>query len=191
MHFLLFGLLDHTKAKTSMEARRVMYDKLTQAGLGLSTDDDPLSSKADWFVIGGRWSGIFNPVVEPFEKEAARRLVELGVRLTASGFFDKDLSTHQKVLQHIWETHGGKDVNPYNRNHYNRLGYEDDAVILTSYWIDKLRLKAQEDVYEVSFDYQLRCFNTATNQLISLTDCLEDADTYRDTHWIVVVDYHD
>jgi len=64
MHTLYFVKL---KAENSKEARRKAYNLLEENNFATDNQGFYGSSKADWYVVGGRWSGLFTDKKETEE----------------------------------------------------------------------------------------------------------------------------
>jgi|AntAceMinimDraft_18_1070375.scaffolds.fasta_scaffold81307_4 hypothetical protein len=171
MHFKTIITFDKEKAKNSEEARGYVYDFLTEEGFcnqGMFS-----SSPADWFNVGGRWSGELQDA-EEFFKKANKVLGKKEKEYIYSSDLDKE--ENKQKLQKFWESLGKKGLNPYVRNQYEDFGYEDDAMILTKELYDK-ELKEFEGKYtddEHFWDLEQEEVNKE----------------FIKNKWIVIVDYH-
>lgn len=180
MHYLYFVKIKNEEGMTSENARREAYSQLENndfAGEGGYFNN----SKADWFVIGGRWSGELTQIqlARDFYKEAK----ELIKPKENWGISDDEVKQHEKELQALWKDMGGKDKHPYNRDNYDTYGAEDDAQIITPELLKALKkahgkTNKYGDSVEV-FDPEEQEEYTI-NQLTK--DCIGD--------WLVVIDYH-
>lgn len=86
-------------------------------------------SKADWFEIGGRWSGELSRLKmgnKNYYDETLKALNFHSQHLT-----DTDIETHKEFLQSKWVEMGGLGINPYQRTSFNPDGEEDDSMIIT------------------------------------------------------------
>lgn len=155
-----------------MEAREWAKNVLEQEGF--CTQERFCSGLADWFVIGGRWSGDLTKAhldqkrVKKFEKEA---------------FTGKELKP--KEIEKLFRKHfpqfsAGKlrpIPNPYVRNEYDELGCEDDAMIV------------DEQIYDVC----LKEFDSRSGDMEHWIDYEGDTCNKEDfvgSKWCVVIDYH-
>lgn len=81
----------------------------------------------DWYVCGGRWSGMLNPNNQAFE-EKAKNIVPnkggLGVTVRAA-------EESRPELQAAWESLGETTVNPWSRDQYDHDGLIDDVLPLS------------------------------------------------------------
>ena len=200
MHYLMYALLDKNQAENSEDAR-------TEVNEILSNDDSFCgeggrfgSPVADWFVIGGRWSGDLakNLLDKDFFKEVDKRIPH-----DKFGFTTKDVADHKAEFQKIWEELGGKDANPYNRDSYEHGGGEDDAMIVDEKVWEKIILPILNNKKEYKAEYsQVVRKNDYNLPEPILADVGEEGETsFNDKvedvkksvvgkKWIVVVDYH-
>jgi len=105
-----FGIILLVEAEEKDEAREMDEEFL---------EENP---KADWWKIGGRWSGTLNPLNQAFRAEAEKIIP------------DEDTETLEEsrpLLQAKWEEMGRSDVNPLNRDSYKDGGYDDDVMPLS------------------------------------------------------------
>ncbi len=202
MHYLMYALLDKSQAQNSEDAR-------TEANSILSDDDSFVgeggrfgSPVADWFVIGGRWSGdLAQHLVDgDFFKEVKKRVPHD----SKFGFTTKDVADHKAEFQKIWEELGGKDANPYNRDQYEHGGADDDAMIVNEKVWEKIILPILNNKKEYDRQYsQVVRKNDYNSPEPILADIGEEGDVlFNDKDiknvkksivgkkWIVVVDYH-
>jgi len=170
MHYRSFMTFNKEKANNSEEARFYVRNFLEEEGF--CSDGFFSSSIADWFVIGGRWSGklqdikIFDEVMKMLKKKKDEHIYTS----------DLDDEKTKKKIQKIWESKGGKGESSYTRNQYNTDGYEDDAMIVTKKLYDKF-LKDYEGT------------ETDGEHFWDL-DYEEVSEKFIGTKYIVVCDYH-
>jgi len=83
----------------------------------------------DWFVIGGRWSGLLAATVigTAYEAVIQARFPELAREWWPESIADQ----HAGELDSIWQAHGGTGPSPYSRSCYEEFGHSDDAMLLT------------------------------------------------------------
>jgi len=152
MHYRFFAILDpkqhgmeQPEDVTSSAVRSTVQNILEQDTTFCGDGGRFGSALADWFVIGGRWSGALQNIEES-EEGNDKWTKELHILLHGAckvvhpdnpiatqcyGFTDKDIKENALAFQQAWEKHGGKGKNPYARDTYNNNGYEDDAMLIT------------------------------------------------------------
>ena len=75
------------------------------------------TARADWFVVGGRWSGILQSVINS--------------KLDWKAFENYRTKSHNKTtaeIQKKWKEVGGEGPNPTKRNQREAYGYDDDVL---------------------------------------------------------------
>lgn len=177
MHYLYFVAISKENASTAEEAKeeaRRQLDDNGFVGQGYFSN-----AKADWYVIGGRWSGVLQEVL--FEKDFYEE---------ASKYFKdphfisaQEINENKAQLQKLWRKLGGKGDNAFIRNTYAHEGYQDDAVLMTKDLLQRLKDKYKEPTFgegiEVYFPEELE-----ENYLKDVSpDTVEN-------YYFVVVDYH-
>jgi hypothetical protein len=153
MHKLVICL---TKAQDRDEAKSNVDEFLEQYGNG---------DVWDWYVIGGRWSGVLNKHNEEFGEKAKELF---GTKYPENdGFIStKMVDENRDGLQAIWESFGATSPNPYNRDSYSTRNNDDDIMPLSEcidiikkyyeecgdmkqmaneYWEKMLKAKSDED----------------------------------------------
>ena len=81
----------------------------------------------DWYVIGGRWSRMLNPLTTPFFKKA-KTMMNKGRKEKA--IYMSTVESNKHKLQELWEKIGGKRTNPYSSDQYDQEGELDDIMPL-------------------------------------------------------------
>jgi hypothetical protein len=153
MHKLVICL---TKAQNKDEARSNVDEFLEQYGDG---------DVWDWYVIGGRWSGVLNKHNEEFS-EKATELFNTKYPENNNFVSTKMVDELENELQAIWDSLGATGSNPYRRDSYSRQGNHDDVMPLSEctdiikkfyeecgdmkkmaneYWEKMLKAKSDED----------------------------------------------
>jgi hypothetical protein len=133
MHFRFLVTFKSDAAKNSTEARR--YAALTLDAQGFAGD----YGIADWFVIGGRWSGELSrhtwAKLISAEMDVLER--EHDVQVWGAFYGDEDKQRIQRELaerfQAMWNAAAPcafRDI-PIQRDTYKAYGYEDDAMLLS------------------------------------------------------------
>ncbi|SRR6266404_7433199 len=121
------------EADTSEEARRHVNHTLLAEGFA-NQDSRLGAGLADWFVIGGRWSGALT-----------RALLDKATLETVEKAFEEQHSWWVGGQEHVTEEHRREQMKeifyhefpdvqgemPFWRDQYREHGYEDDAIILT------------------------------------------------------------
>lgn len=178
MHSLYFVLLGKD-IENSEDARDIARNTLDEQGFA-GENGFFGSSKADWYVIGGRWSGELSKIQlkKDFFKEA-----DLLVKPKHDfGMSSDEIEKNKDGLQALWEKMGGVGINPYNRNSYDHQGAKDDAQKLTPALI-----KAVKKTYKhKKGDNGVEMFDAESfDELRADSLSLEDVGK-----WLVVIDYH-
>jgi len=177
MHYRMIVTMDKEKANDSKEARHFVQGWLDENGF--CGQGRFASGMADWFVIGGRWSGDLSSVrldkvklktcVEEFEKDfgwnTSAEDTEKQRREQFASMFNKYFPDYTGVI-------------PFWRDKYNPIGEEDDAQIIDKVLYDNLikELIAEEE-YKHFCDIEEDEVDLSEEQLVG-------------KKWAVVVDYH-
>jgi hypothetical protein len=174
MHSLMLVTIAMPTDATSDEVRDKVYDILI--------DDNSFCGKAgrfggplcDWFVIGGRWSGLLAKTIigRAYSDAVVAKIPEFGRELLPQQLID----SHAEELDALWLQHGGKGPSPYTRSGLEHYGFPDDAMVITQALYDSLLSKYVGDV-------------CATEEFIDLDDESVKPD-FVGRKWLVVVDYH-
>jgi len=126
MHFRLFVTMNKENAETSEEARNYVTRELENNGF-INQEGRFNSGWADWFVVGGRWSGELQGLNNKFH-EVVKKTKD--IETTPYGITSDVIKKKAKELQKLWVLIGGKNDNIYARNSYDHEGAEDDAMIV-------------------------------------------------------------
>jgi hypothetical protein len=136
--------------------------------------------KGDWFVMGGRWSGLFSGLLfnGNFHDEVLALIRSKEPDSKERDFVtDDDCNKYADEIQQLWLSLGGKNNNFYARDQYKRDGYDDDAIPLTAEVIDALKRKFPEGVEYFDHDaFEEKGLSSLGEQDIG--------------EWLAVVDYH-
>ena len=170
MHYRSFITFNKEIAENSQQAREYVTNYLEDEGF--CSDGFFSNGVADWFVIGGRWSGELQGI-EIIDD--VRKLLKIKKDDYISS---KDLENEDNKIKinKIWKDKGGKGENPYYRDNYNSIGYEDDAMIVTKEIYDKA-LKEFEKIETDGEHFWDLDYEEVSKEFIG-------------NKWIVVVDYH-
>lgn len=190
MHYAYTVKMPKEDAKTSEEARQQATNVLDSNGF--ANEGGYFSgSKADWYVIGGRWSGTFSHVLKAKEKTAtdieAQTLIdaELGKPKKNASPMSRNTPDCLAINEHIGSKKLRKQLEklyadrlgmPFTRSTYAGNGYEDDAMLITP----ELR-KALKKEYKTTEVFD-------ADQYTEMT--IKDLDEKDDGAWLVMVDYH-
>tara|TARA_R110000751_G_scaffold144948_3_gene248526 strand:+ start:666 stop:1277 length:612 start_codon:yes stop_codon:yes gene_type:complete len=152
---------------------------------------------ADWFVIGGRWSGElvakefntdfkglskgFKDKGYPKEKVAKKDWELFESKEMVSSAFVKSLKTE---LNLFWsEDLGGDEPHPWVRDSYNTFGYPDDSVKLTKNLFNNL---FEGNTYSSEENWiDIDAYDSAYGQWSDLEQDIEKGEI-----WLTVIDYH-
>jgi len=185
MHYLYYVALEKEGIKTSKEAREYANTMLTNEGF-CNQGGYFGGGKADWFVIGGRWSGELTKLL--LDQDKLKKVnEELGDNHWWLGgeekmTEEKRLKQYEKVFRKYFPDFKG--VLPAWRNGYNQLGEEDDAML-----VDEKLLKAfkksgckETEIFDREFGGERT---------------IGSLDRYKNEYkysllgkWLVVIDYH-
>jgi hypothetical protein len=181
MHYRFLVTFDKERAATSEEARAHVRETLLEEGF--CSEGRWGGGMADWFVVGGRWSGELSRHSWArditAEMEALER--EHGIQVWGASYGDEDKERTQQELvarfQRLWDTHAPEAYQgiPFPRDTYQDNGYADDAMVLTQELYDGLLTEYEgqmESEYHTDLDYE-----SVSPAMIG-------------TKWLVVVDYH-
>jgi hypothetical protein len=179
MHCLYFVKVEKDQARSAEQAIDRAQSILDDNGFA-GADGYWGGAKCDWFVIGGRWSGVFSGlrVKGDFHEEARKLVLENSPSGEEREFpSSADYEKHAEKIQELWRSLGGRGFNPYARDQYKSDGYHDDAINLTSENIALIKEKYGEHVEY----YDHEAFDERHVSWLSEKDA---------GGWLVVVDYH-
>ena len=145
MHYRMLATFKSSAAKNSKQARRYVAQTLHEQGFVCAYDHWG-SSMADWYVIGGRWSGELSR--HTWAKLLTEQMDALeqqhDVQVWGSFYGDEDKQRVQRELatrfQQMWDAAAPRAFRgiPIQRDTYKTYGYEDDAMLLTQELYDTL-----------------------------------------------------
>lgn len=172
MHFRLYVTFDKKNARSSKAAREWVSSFLANDSSFCGDGGRFGSARADWFVIGGRWSG---QIQLALSKSDFYGVVKKKFSGHEFGLTMEETKKNAKEIQKIWKDMGFKGKDPFARDSYANLGCVDDAMLVTKEIYEKI-LKEYEGQDEEEGFVDLD-FNMCSKDFIG-------------TKWIVVVDYH-
>jgi hypothetical protein len=192
MHYRFLVTFESGTAKNSTQARRYAAQTLDAQGFvcpdeygdrGVSTDDRWDDCMADWYVVGGRWSGELSrhswAKLISAEMDALER--EHDVQVWGAFYGDEEKQREQRELaerfQAMWNAAAPFAFRgiPIQRNTYKLYGYEDDAMLLTEELYNALLREyagQQRSEYHIDLDG-----DDVSREMVG-------------HKWLVVVDYH-
>lgn len=180
MHFLYFVV---TEPKEEFDWKKVNQEvqSILEANNFANSDGGYWGcSKADWFVIGGRWSGELSMLKmgnKDYYKEVMKKIKPGSEYIT-----NEEIEKHKDFLQSKWTEMGGMGMNPYQRSSYNLSGEEDDSMIITP---ELLKLIKKKYGKKEEFG-PVECFLAEDYDEINVADLTKD----HIGKIITVVDYH-
>ncbi len=198
MHYRLIVTVGIEYAKTSKIARDYVYNQLSDDNSFCGEGGRFSSPIADWFVIGGRWSGELS--ILTWAKGVTKRIETLekdhDINIRGTSYGDKKKTAIQDKVRIMAESmykaalpakYKNKGVN-WDRDSYNNRGYEDDAMIVTKE-LYKIFLKQWKDKDEGYKDKLYDGHSWKELYFVDLDgDCVDEK--FVGKKWIVVVDYH-
>lgn len=136
MHYRMLVTISLPDGATSQDARQAAYSALMNDCSFCGEGGRFGSPLCDWYVIGGRWSGLLAEITlgEAYKGEVRRRFPAL----SGQWYSQLDAERHAAELDVIWQSHGGSGPSPYTRSGYEDEGYPDDAMLLTDQLYDAL-----------------------------------------------------
>jgi hypothetical protein len=177
MHYIYFvKLKKDEEARNSKLAREVASETLNHHGFA-GEGGYFSSSKSDWYVVGGRWSGLLQEATlgheVDFFKEAGKII---NPKNPTIGYSDQEVKKHEKALQKLWESLGFKDVNRLARSSYEHYGYADDAMLITPEIIKYLKKEyGNAEIFDADNQEEMLVKNLGKDDI---------------GQWLVVIDYH-
>jgi hypothetical protein len=177
MHYRFLVTFESGAAKNSTQARRYAAETLDVQGFAGDY------AMADWFVIGGRWSGTLSrhswAKVITEQMDALER--EHDVQVWGAYYGDEEKQREQRELaerfQAMWNAAAPFAFRgiPIQRDTYKLYGYEDDAMLLSEGLYNALLTEyagQQRSEYQVDLDGE-----DVSREMVG-------------RKWLVVVDYH-
>lgn len=174
-HYLYFVKVKKGNAETSEEAQQIAYSELESNGFN---DESTFygGGKCDWFVVGGRWSGLFTDRKEVHE-EVKKILPADLIHTLDYLYINKHLVKDVDLVKRIDDIAIEKTGVPFFRNGEQ---CKDDAVIIT-----KEILQTLKDKYN---DVEIAILNE-DDEVVD--ECIPESLTDDDLgDWLVIIDYH-
>lgn len=188
MHQVYFVYLPKgEKIKTSKEARRRANDELDANNFANESNGYFGMSKADWFMIGGRWSGLLTEILGreriPDKKHIKAEIAKYHTwRKEKNGEWSPKKMNDEEFKKKIAEYTA--DI---CRNQYHVGGYEDDAMILNKRLLAALtNIKTKVRGFKRNELRKCEVFDPVNFDEFIVADLNKN----ELGGWLVVVDYH-
>jgi hypothetical protein len=179
MHHLMLVTLSLADNGTSESARNSAYRLLMEDDSFVGEGGRFGSPLADWFVIGGRWSGMLR---EAMLGQSYRDALEQEFPELTKGYFPSSLvEKHKAGLNQLWQRLGGTGMHPLSRSRYDDDGVEDDAMPVDQFLYDRF-LKPYAGTDSLIGDNKLPDFADLDGDEVD--------ESFIGRKWLVVVDYH-
>ena len=176
MHSIYFVLISGDEL-SSEAARSAANTELDEQGF--CSHGWFAGGKADWFVIGGRWTGALS---QALGLEHTKDPEHIKAEIEQYKKYREDPETPwAKMTQKVFDEKVAEHMKDVYRDTYAPLGYPDDAMVLD----DKL-IAALKDESEGKYYHKAEVFDSVECDEKMISDL--DADDIG--KWIVVVDYH-
>jgi hypothetical protein len=179
MHHLMLVTLSLADCSNSKEARQSAFSRLIEDDSFVGEGGRFGCPLADWFVLGGRWSGILRETLlgQPYKDALEQEFPEF-----TKGYYPSSLrEQHKTGLDQLWHRFGGIGSSPLTRSGYDEQGADDDAMILDQFLYDHfLKPHAGSD----------RTIGGDSLADFADLDCDEVDESFIGRKWLVVVDYH-
>lgn len=191
MHYRLFVLTNKGNAKTSEEACQYVYDQLSNDDSFAGEGGRFGSPIADWFVIGGRWSGVLtqllldSKVVKEFWKEFEKE--QLGWTNLTDKKQEDQIKKSNKLFMKYFPNFKG-EIPVWRGNQYDHQGAKDDAQLVT-----KELWKALAKDFKNSKEHGGNIPEepeASSDGIVDLEYDFVNEASVVGKKWIVVVDYH-
>jgi hypothetical protein len=177
MHHLMLATLEMHDGATSSEARFRAHDLLCEDNSFAGDGGRFGTPLCDWFVIGGRWSGLLTKthLGEPYQAAFERQFPEM-----AKGWYPASLVEKNRAsLNRLWREFGGTGDSPDTRTRYDH-GHDDDAMP-----VDRAlyyHFLAQYRGQSVQVEGEAGSFADLDGERVD--------ESFIGRKWLVVVDYH-
>ena len=182
MHYLYIVAVKKEKDTKKEELLSDMQTELESNNFASDNNGFYGSSKADWFVMGGRWSGHLQEIQIKGWREKATELVKKG-KEEKDYIYTKDIEDNKQALQELWVSMGGEYQNPWDRDNYNHNGCEDDCMLLDEKLYQALKEKDFDEVEVAIYE------DGYIQEEMFLKEWLKNEKVVGD-YYLCVVDYH-
>jgi hypothetical protein len=180
MHTLLIVTVSMSYDATSEDARGHVHDLLCEDDSFCGNGGRFGSPLCDWFLVGGRWSGLLQ---ETLFGDAYQAAFKREFPHFADDWYPRDLvEQHREALTRFWHRFGGQGEHPVTRHAWDITGGDDDAMPLNRRLYDHF-LKEHAG-FATSLPGQ-----GAVCDFADLDDEPVE-ESFIDRKWLVVIDYH-
>ena len=180
MHTLLIVTVSMWDARHSQEAKDHADDLLREDDSFCGNGGRFGSSLCDWFLVGGRWSGLLQETLlgDAYQAAFKREFPQF-----ANGWYPRDLvEQHREALSQFWHRFGGKGEHPVTRLALDITCGDDDAMPLNRFLYDHF-LKEH-----AGFATNLPGHGAVCDFADLDDEPVEES--FIDRKWLVVIDYH-
>lgn len=178
MHYRMLVTVSMPEGATSDDARQNVWQTLLVDQSFCGEGGRFGTPLCDWFVIGGRFSGVLSETLigESFKAAVIARFPQM-----AEAWWPCNLLEHHSAeLTALWREHGGISPSPYERDNIDDYGHTDDAMPVCAR-LYKALLSAYEDHDTFNGDFQCE-FADLDGEVVD--------PSFIGRKWLVVVDYH-
>lgn len=178
MHHLMLVTLSLPDGGASEDARDSAFDLLAEDDSFCGQGGRFGCPLADWFVLGGRWSGMLREAIlgQPYQDAFAQEFPEF-----TKGVFPSSLiEQHKDGLDQLWHRFGGGGNHPLLRSGYDHYGAPDDAMPVDQFLYDRFLKPHAGSANNIGGDQP---------DFADLDG--DDVDeSFIRRKWLVIVDYH-
>jgi hypothetical protein len=179
MHYLMLVTITCLNGATSLDARCEAQELLQKDDSFCGEGGRFGCPLCDWFVLGGRWSGMLREAIlgQPYKDALEQEFPEF-----AKGFYPSKLAEqHKTSLDQLWQRFGGTGSSPFTRSGYDELGADDDAMPVDQFLYDHF-LKPYAGTDSQIGDDTLANFADLDGDEVD--------ESFIGRKWLVLVDYH-
>lgn len=198
MHYRLLVLTKKENAEDSEGARSYVYNELLNDSSFCGEGGRFSSPFADWFVIGGRWSGELTRLL--LDQTKLKKFwadfdeQKLGWTNNSDKLEADQKRKSEELFVKYFPTWKGKKDLPVWRDNYEHNGFDDDAQIVTKKLWEVIEAKYKEVEEHDGKGIPEFELNPDKDGIINLEEAYEgeatNAKNVIGKYWVVVVDYH-
>jgi hypothetical protein len=174
MHYRLLVTIALPTDWTSEQVRRTVYKRLARRKWFWRGGDRYGVPLCDWFVIGGRWTGLLAEVAmsSRYRRALHKRFPELTQNCWEYSIVEQNINE----LDLLWQRYGGKGPSRFTRSTFENYGYADDAMIVSKKLYDRLLLPY------AGISYDPEAYMDLDNEVLG--------PSIVGHKWLVLIDYH-
>lgn len=191
MHYLYYVAVPKGK-RTAKKAKIIATNVLDSNGFA-GENGFYNTSKADWYVIGGRWSGHLQAIQMDDLNAKGFAIMNANKKDKGCDFITSaDIENNNEALQSLWESLGGKGQHYWDRDNYDHEGAEDDSMLLDKKLFDALKIRSKEkknDFFNHETEIAIIHEDEYIDNETTITDFLKQENIIGN-YYIVVIDYH-